>query len=131
MIVRKASYRRPPEGAYQVRIDKIDEMDTQFGLRLRFTFTVMNGKYQGKTFAVIMSPNLSERSRLGELARAIFGYVPDLLDTQQDLKRKELIFESKYITTKEGFRRWTYDLKPFEKSAGKKEEADDEWEQPF
>ena len=72
-----------PEGSFEARITAIEEEEMQYGPTLKIHLTTEEGVLEG-----LCSLSYSPKSKLTSLVRAIWGQIPENLDTDDLLSKK-------------------------------------------
>ena len=87
MILPRTTYDALEPGEYVATVQRIEEQDGQYGLQLKWTFSLdaPGADYDGRHVLAWCSPSFTAKAKLGRWARALLGsQVDDIdeLDTQ-------------------------------------------------
>lgn len=87
MILPRTTYDALEPGEYVATVQRIEEQDGQYGLQLKWTFSLdaPGAEYDGRHVLAWCSPSFTAKAKLGRWARALLGsQVDDIeeLDTQ-------------------------------------------------
>ena len=77
MLLQRTEYRPVRRGLYEATIASVVAGDLQYGPQLEFLFELRSGQ----RLRAWTTPTLSARSKLGAWATALFGELPESLDT--------------------------------------------------